>query len=233
MFQHHSPLEACYWQISVDELFVLGSQSVTFLTCQSSAVCFPSSTSWCVWRWVSLCLRWHSDCDDSNLRIHIDTPRGKELGLVGRLTSPWCLVIGYLTDASFHAQRLTKYTYHRRSPGVKLPAQGHSGATSQVISLPLLGPATDFNWTYSKLTLTGRVIFYIWHVKLLTNSMNLWQVQWIVYPQKNSLLQMEMDFVSYPVSFLCTICIWRSVGGQWPWHLRLALVSWYRPSSEI
>lgn len=181
---------------------MLGSQSVTFLTCQSSAVCFPSSASWCVWRRVSLCLRWHSDCDDSNLRIHIDTPRGKEPGLVGRLTSPWCLFTGYLTDASFHAQWLTKYTYHRRSPGVKLPAQGHSGATFQVISLPLLGPATDFNWTYSKLTLTGRVIFYIWHVKqLLTNSTNLWQVQWIVYPQKNSLLQMEMDFVSYPVAF--------------------------------
>ncbi len=46
-FQHHSPLEACYWQISVDELFVLGSQSVTFLTCQSSAVCFPPRLDVC------------------------------------------------------------------------------------------------------------------------------------------------------------------------------------------
>lgn len=131
-----SLLEACYWHISVDELFVLGSQTVTFLTCQSSAVCFPSSASWCARRRVSLCLRWHSDCDDSNLRIHIDTPRGKEQGLVGRLTSPWCLVIGCLAlaDASFQAQRLTKYTYNRQSPGVKHPAQGHTGATFQVIN---------------------------------------------------------------------------------------------------
>lgn len=130
------PREACYWRISVCELFVF-RETVTFLTCQSSAVCFPSSVFWCARRRVSLCLRWHSDCDESNLRIHIDTPRGKGQGLMGRLTSPWCLVIGYLADASFHAQRL-KCTYQKGSPGVKCPAQGHSGhrATFQVIICP-------------------------------------------------------------------------------------------------
>lgn len=101
-----SPREACYWQISVCELFVFRAQTVTFLTCQSSAVCFPPSVFWCARRRVSSCLRWHSDCDDSNLRIHTDTLRGKGQGFIGRLTSPWCLVIGYLADASFHALRL-------------------------------------------------------------------------------------------------------------------------------
>lgn len=40
------------------------------------------------------------------------------------------------------------------------------------------------------------------HVKqLLTNSMSLWQVQRVVYPQKNSLLQKKTDIVSYPMPF--------------------------------
>lgn len=39
------------------------------------------------------------------------------------------------------------------------------------------------------------------HVKqLLTNSMSLWQVQRVVYPQMNSLLQKKTDIVSYPMA---------------------------------